>query len=86
MRLRTPTLTGVVVLVLVVWAIGIGFFPLFDNSFLTHLATGRMIVDDWAIPRHDPFSFTASGEPWVVQSWLASVLYGAFEELWGGHG
>jgi len=84
-RLRAPSLTGVVVLVLAVWALGIGFIPLFDNSFLTHLATGRLLLDE-GIPRHDPYSFTAAGEPWVVQSWLASLLYGVVDEIGGGNG
>ena len=64
-------------------ALGIGLAPLSDNSFLTHLATGRIIVDDWHIPRSDPYSFTAGGEPWVVQSWLASTVYGLAEDLGG---
>lgn len=55
---------------------------LYDNSFLTHLATGRLIVDGH-IPRADPYTFTAAGEPWVVQSWLASGLYGLLDQLGG---
>ena len=53
----------------------IGSRPLDDNSFLTHLATGRLILEH-GFPHHDPYTFTASGEPWVVQSWFASLLYG----------
>jgi hypothetical protein len=64
-------------------ALGIGLSALSDNSFLTHLATGRVIVDDWHIPRSDLYTFTAHGEPWVVQSWLASLLYGLAEEVAG---
>jgi hypothetical protein len=64
-------------------AAGVGLSPLSDNSFLTHLATGRLIVDDWHIPRSDPYSFTANGEPWVVQSWLASLVYGLADEVGG---
>ena len=56
-----------------------------DNSFFTHLATGRLILDG-GIPRHDPYSFTAAGEPWVVQSWLASWLYGWVDSWWGPDG
>ncbi len=62
-----------------------GFGPLFDNSTFTHLATGRMILDQGRVPTADPYSWTASGDPWVVQSWLASVLYAGAEEL-GGFG
>jgi hypothetical protein len=61
-------------------ALGSGM--LYDNSFLTHLATGRLIVDG-TLPRTDPYTFTAAGEPWIVQSWLASALYGLLEDLGG---
>lgn len=65
------------------WLIGLA--PLGDNSFLTHLSTGRLILEQGGVPRTDPYSFTAHGDPWVVQSWLASVLYAGAEEL-GGFG
>jgi len=60
----------------------IGLGRLSDNSFFTHLATGRLILDH-GIPRTDPYSFTANGEPWVVQSWLASVVF-AWTDSWFG--
>jgi hypothetical protein len=64
----------------------VGMRGLGDNSFLTHLATGRLILDSGSVPSSDPYSFTATGEPWVVQSWLASVLYAGIEELAGPGG
>ncbi len=63
------------------WVIGLR--PLSDNSFLTHLATGRLILDTGRVPSVDPYTFTATGEPWVVQSWLVSVLYATAERLGG---
>src|SRR5688500_5809434 len=63
------------------WVIGLR--PLADNSFLTHLATGRIILETGSVPTTDPYTFTAAGEPWVVQSWLASVLYASAERLAG---
>lgn len=78
-----PSLAGVLGLSVAVWGLLIGIAPLVDNSFLTHLATGRLILDQ-GIPTSDPYSFTAQGHPWVVQSWLASLLYGLADELWGG--
>src|SRR5690606_40871579 len=78
-----PSLAGVLGLAVAVWGLLIGIAPLVDNSFLTHLATGRLILDQ-GIPTSDPYSFTAQGHPWVVQSWLASLLYGLAAELWGG--
>jgi hypothetical protein len=60
--------------------------PLLDNSFLWHLKTGHWILDHHRIPGHDLFSFTAPGEPWVVQSWLAEVLYAAVDRVLGSFG
>lgn len=65
------------------WGLMIGLRPLYDNSFLTHLATGRLILGSGSVPSVDPYSFTAAGEPWTVQSWFASFLYAGAEELGG---
>ena len=43
-----------------------GAHLLSDNSFLTHLTTGRQILDGH-IPHADPYSYTRAGTPWVVQ-------------------
>jgi len=63
------------------WGLMIGLGRLGDNSFLTHLATGRLILADGRIPTTDPYSFTAHGDPWVVQSWLASVVFAGLDDL-----
>ncbi len=66
------------------WGIGtlLGAVRLFDNSFFTHLATGRLILGG-SIPHTDPYTFTASGRPWVVQSWLASLFDASIERVVG---
>lgn len=64
----------------------IGLRPLADNSFFTHLATGRVILDTASVPATDPYTFTAPGEPWLVQSWLASTLYAFVERIAGAEG
>ena len=64
----------------------IGLGPLNDNSFFTHLATGRLMWATHHIPHTDPYSFTAAGKDWVVQSWLSSLLYGAADRWWGPGG
>ena len=68
-----------------VWGLAIGLLRLHDNSFLTHVATGRLILAH-GLPTHDPYSFTAHGDPWVVESWFASLCYGVVEKVAGGHG
>ena len=42
-----------------------------------------MIVDTGHIPRSDLYTFTAPGRGWVVQSWLASTIYGAVDDVAG---
>lgn len=68
------------------WGLLIGLKPLHDNSFLTHLATGRIILETGSVPTTDPYSFTAGGDPWTVQSWLASVIYAGAEQVGGFDG
>jgi hypothetical protein len=63
------------------WAVGLR--PLADNSFFTHLATGRIILGSGHVPSVDPYTFTAHGHRWLVQSWLASVLYASVESVAG---
>jgi hypothetical protein len=38
------------------------------------LATGRTIVATGSLPRHDIFSYTAFGSPWIELRWLYCVL------------
>ncbi len=65
------------------WAVGIS--SLSDNSFFWHLRTGEYILDH-GIPHHDVFSYTARGTPWVAQSWLAELTYGALFRALGAFG
>lgn len=61
----------------------LGLRPLGDNSLFIHLRTGLDLVRTGRVPRTDPYSFTAAGDPWVVQSWLASLVYGVAERIGG---
>jgi len=69
---------------LVLWCLGLvmGAGALSDNSFLTHLATGRLIREGGA-PHTDVYSFATEGSPIVVQSWLASWWYATLEWVGG---
>jgi hypothetical protein len=52
--------------------------PPFD--FWWHLATGRAIVAQGAIPTVDAFSYTQPGQPFYNQGWLAELLmYGLYQ-------
>src|SRR5829696_8574637 len=89
-RRFTPTLGTVCGQIVALVAAFIGTSELHDNSFFTHFATGRLILDDgigrlWGgMP--DPYTFTSGGRNWVVQSWFASVLYAGSDDLAGAAG
>jgi len=82
-RARLPGPQGLVIVAAAVVGARIGLRPISDNSTLVHLRTGIDLVHSGHVPRSDPYSFTAFGHPWVVQSWLASLLYGLADAV--GH-
>ena len=73
-----------VVMVLAVAGFVVGAREITDNSLLTHLGTGRLILDERAVPMVDPYSYVAAGEPWTVQSWLVSIIYASLDSTMGG--
>lgn len=49
-------------------------------DFWWHLKAGEIIITNRAIPRTDLFSFTAAGQPFILQNWLVEVIYyGAYK-------
>ncbi len=54
--------------------------PLTDNSLLTHLATGRIIVES-GVPTTNPFLYTSTDFP--VPSWWWSILLAVADGLGG---
>ena len=46
-----------------------------DNDLWWHLSAGQWIVQHRAVPWTDPFSYTATGQPWIAYSWLPEVLF-----------
>ena len=61
----------------------IGMGRLSDNSFFTHLATGRVILDTGSVPTVDPYTYHSLGRDWTVQSWLVSLVYAVSDEVAG---
>lgn len=50
-----------------------------DTDMYWHLLTGRYIVATRSVPQVDPFSFTATGTPWIDVHWLSQIiLYGTY--------
>ena len=55
--------------------------PISDNSFLTHLATGRLIVES-GLPTQNPFLYSSTSFP--VPSYWWSIALGVVDDLGGG--
>lgn len=49
--------------------------PISDMDFWWHLAAGRWIAENGAVPHVDPFTNTAGGQPWVAHEWLAEYAF-----------
>jgi hypothetical protein len=60
-----------------------GLYPVrtFDTFF--HLAAGRLILEQGAVPSVDPFSFTFRGAPWHNHSWGFQALLAQLYALGG---
>lgn len=54
--------------------------PLSDNSFLTHLATGRLLLER-GLPDTNPFLYTAVGDDFPVPSWWWSGVLAGVERV-----
>ncbi|MGT2464179.1 hypothetical protein [Sinomonas atrocyanea] len=49
-----------------------------ESDTFWQIRTGLLILDTGWIPTHDGFSWTAAGDPWVLNSWGFDVLIAAF--------
>jgi hypothetical protein len=80
---RGLSLESLFIAALALFGFRLGARPITDNSAFVHLRTGMRIAAGHGIPRTDPYSFTAHGARWVVQSWLPEWTYGVLHKLHG---
>ena len=67
-----------------VLAVAASLFSIRSTDLFWHLASGRFILENLALPRHDPFRFgVGGGLPWVDHEWLFQLLVRAVERLAG---
>jgi hypothetical protein len=69
---------GVIVLIA-----GLTIAAISNNDIWIHIKTGDLILRDLALPRLDPYSFTASDHPYLVHEWLSAVVFSLVYRLAG---
>lgn len=57
--------------------------PLYSPDLFWHLNSGRWILEHFAVPRVDSFSFTLAGAPWLDFEWGTQIIWRC-AELVGG--
>jgi hypothetical protein len=57
-----------------------------DPDLWWHLKVGGSILATHRWPTTDPYSFTASGQPWLAYEWLGDVLFAAVARVAGLRG
>ena len=77
-------LFGVLIFSVAIFAVNRGFLK--DPDVYWHIATGRWMLVEHAFPRHDVFSHTAAGQPWVNMEWLAQIVLASTYDWFGWRG
>jgi hypothetical protein len=77
-------LFGLLIFSIAVFALRRGFLN--DPNVYWHIATGKWILAEHAFPKHDVFSHTAAGQPWVNMEWLAQTILFSIYDWFGWRG
>lgn len=54
-----------------------------DGDLASHIALGGRMLDDRALPAHEPLTFTMGDRPFVAHSWLATVAFALVHRVGG---
>lgn len=84
--LSALTTRRVMALVLLLCLFAMAVRPNLDPDFWWHLRTGQLIWETRSIPRHDIFSYTVSGQPWLTHEWLTQAIVYAIYAAFGQGG
>ncbi|MGH9801236.1 MAG: hypothetical protein ACRD82_12795, partial [Blastocatellia bacterium] len=72
-----PSLSGLSVFLVLQLLITNSYRFLLDSDTGWHIRTGDLILQTQAVPRHDAFSHTMTGQTWFAWEWLTDVLMAA---------
>ncbi|MBW3623471.1 MAG: hypothetical protein KY468_08685, partial [Armatimonadetes bacterium] len=74
------------VLLLFLAGLSYAFVNLPPHDLWWQMRAGRIIAEEGRIPTLDRFSHTAKGEPWLVQEWLAGLIFYRLQQSFGMDG
>ena len=57
-----------------------------DADLWWHVAAGRLIVESGGLPATDPWSYAASGAPWINHEWLPGIALATAYDVGGALG
>jgi hypothetical protein len=79
--LMPPLIAGTVFIFII-------FVPriLHDDDTIWHILTGNGILQHWAVPQTDPYSYTKFGERWFAHEWLSEVFMALADRVAGLRG
>jgi len=66
--------------------IALTFTPITNNDLFLHLLTGRLVLEQHAVPTVDDYSALARGRPYVAHEWLSAVLFRLIQAAGPGDG
>ena len=82
-RVSWPLIVGMSLFVLLLNATGLPLLA--DPDSRWHVAIGKWILENGAVPHVDSHSHTFTGQPWIAKEWLSQILL-ALAERGGGWG
>jgi len=75
---------------LIVWTLALAFFQFSENTadpdLWGHVLFGEQMLRSGSVAKIEPYSWTASGQPWINHEVLAEVALGVAHRLAGGTG
>lgn len=83
---RTFSFPAMLGLFLIGAVFALGYEFRVDPDLWWHIKVGENILATHRFPMVDPYSFTATGQPWIAYEWLGEVLFGAVERIAGIQG
>ncbi len=79
-------MTRLAALLLVAGVVAVAPWKMIDPDALMRLTAGRVIVEQGAVPRTDPFTFVAPQVPWHNPEWLGDLAWFAAHRAGGDAG